>query len=349
MRVAAAVTAARRARGPDGTAGPASSRPAGSPPGAGAKLRLRPGCARGVPRGCLVLLALLAATGCRGDTESALTRGDRLWADSQYTEALAEYRLAAHQRADDAEALARVAHAFARTGQFARTHEAYQSLLAFAPQYADQALFDYVTLAHEAGVRGDQYGMAGALEAALEIRPGLPVGDLAAPLARFYASRGEPERALAFYERALAVAPPDSVPDLLFELAELHEERGDCRAAMGYLRAYQERTPLDEQADQVGRRMGGCAWTLAREARAAGDTEMELRYLDMVLDLAVPENLQDQAWFARGELLARLGFRTAALTAFNQVLVLDRGRGGRLAQQARQWIDRLRFGRDDGR
>ncbi|MEX0891857.1 MAG: hypothetical protein WEB88_06760 [Gemmatimonadota bacterium] len=302
-----------------------------------------------IPRAGVLLLALLAAAACGQDTESALARGDRLWADSQYTEALAEYRLAAYQRPDDAEALARVAHAFARTGDFARTHEAYQSLLQEAPEHADQALFDYVTLAQQASERGDRYGMASALEAALEIRPGLQVGELAAPLARFYAARGEPERALAFYERAVAAAPPDSVPALLYELAELHEERGDCRAAMGYFRAYEERVPRAAQGDQVSRRVGGCAWVLSRQARAAEDTEMELRYLDMVLDLGVPENLQDQAWFARGELLAGLGFRTAAGQAFSRVVELDRGRGGRLAEQAREWLDRLRFGRGRGR
>jgi tetratricopeptide (TPR) repeat protein len=310
---------------------------------------VRPRRAPHVARGSLLLGALLAAAACAGDTETALARGDRLWADSQYTEALAEYRLAAHQRGDDVGALARVAHAFARTGQFARTHEAYQDLLERAPEYADQALFDYVTLARQAGERGDRYGMASALEAALAIRPGLSVGELAAPLARFYSARGEPERALAFYERALSAAAPDSVPVLLYELAELHEGRGDCRAAMGYFRAYQERAPRAVQAEQAGRRIGGCAWTLAQEARTAGDTETALRYLDMVLDLGVPENLQDQAWFARGEILAGLGFRSAAGEAFNRVLELDRGRGGRLAEQAREWLDRLRFGRGRGR
>ena len=63
---------------------------------------------RPLPRLGAALAATLILAGC-ADNETTVARGDRLWADSNYSGALAEYRLAVAQRGDDA-ALARVAH-----------------------------------------------------------------------------------------------------------------------------------------------------------------------------------------------------------------------------------------------
>src|SRR5688500_16257680 len=60
----------------------------------------------------LVLACSLAA--CRS-SENAVLRGDRYWADSNYTAALAEYRLAARQSGSDPNVSARVAHAYIRS------------------------------------------------------------------------------------------------------------------------------------------------------------------------------------------------------------------------------------------
>ena len=58
----------------------------------------------------LWLILPLGFGACR-DAETALARGDRLWADSNYVGALAEYRLSYELRRDDDQILARVAHA----------------------------------------------------------------------------------------------------------------------------------------------------------------------------------------------------------------------------------------------
>jgi tetratricopeptide (TPR) repeat protein len=296
-------------------------------------------------RRALVALAMsLAVTGCR-DAETALGRGDRLWAEGNYTAALAEYRLSQGLRPDSDELLARVAHAYAVTGQFERARESYDVLLGRAPHLTDQAVFDYLGLAQRARDRNDRYGMAGAVEAAIALRPGLPVDDMAAPLARFYARAGDAARAQEFYDRALAVAPPDSVPALLFDYGQFQESQGNCAEAIELFSAYRTRQPRGERSDQARWNIGNCAFALGREARQRGDPARALGQLQIMLELGVPQNLLDQAWFERGEALLQLGRREEALDAYVRALEHVRTGGGPLADRARQRIDDLRFGR----
>lgn len=307
----------------------------------------RPGRIRASRRTLVGMAAgtvLLLSTGCR-ETEPASARGDRLFADSNFTGALAEYRLAYELRKGTDE-LARVAHTYALTGQFERTRESYDILLQRAPDFVDQAVFDYLTLARRAQARSDRFGMAGAVEAALALRAGLPVGDMAAPLARYYARSGDVDRARDFYERALAYAPPDSVPALLFDFAQFQESQGNCAEAIELFGAFRARQPRGEQADEARWNIGNCSFSLARAARENGKPEEALEHLQVTLELGVPQNLMNQAWFERGEALLELGRRDEAMQAYIRVLENARSAGGSLAERARQRIDQLRFGTD---
>jgi tetratricopeptide (TPR) repeat protein len=289
----------------------------------------------------LLAVLLLAAAGCR-DGESALARGDRFWADGNHAAALAEYRLSLRHRDDD-DVLVRVAHTYARMGQLERAREHYERLLSRAPAYTDQAIFDFMQLARDAHQRGDRHGVAGATEVALALRPGLPVGEFAAQLARYYAAMGDAERSLVFFERALSHAPADSVPPLLFELAQAHVSRGNCDEALGYLSAFRARAPRHPRGDEARWHIGNCSFELGRQARQAGQHDAALEHLRLVIELETPRNLLDQAWYERGEALAAMGRTSEAISAFVRVLDLNVGRGGQLVERARQRIDELRF------
>lgn len=292
-----------------------------------------------------IVLGIVTAGACGGDAEPAVERGDRLWADSSYMASLAEYRLALEQESGSDEVLARVAHAYLKTGEFERGKEAYDQLIQRDSDHTDQAIFDYMTLARRAHERSDRYGMAVAVEAAVALRPGLPLDGMAAPLARYYATSGSPERAIVYYERALAEAHADSVPPpLLFELGEVHEALGGCEEALGFFEAYRERAPRGQHADQARWHTGNCSFILARRARQSRDLENALRHVETVIDLGVPRNVQDQAWFEHGETLVALGRRDEALTSFRMVLELNRTGSGQLVDRAQRRIDELRFG-----
>jgi tetratricopeptide (TPR) repeat protein len=293
-----------------------------------------------------ILLILLAAasTAC-GDPESAIARGDRLWADSSHAEALAEYRLGYQRNKDSDELLARVAHGYAVMGELARAKQHYAALLERSPGYTDQAVFDYMTLARQAQERSDRFGLAGAVEAAVSLRPGLPVSDLSAGLARYYAGAGDTGKALEYYERALASAPPDSVAGLLFEIASTHETRGSCAEAITMFNAFRTRTADAEKADQARWHVGSCSWDLAKKAEQAGDTASALGHLSNVIELGVPQNALEEVWFRRGELLLGQGRRDEALQSYMRSLEYNRAGTGQIAERAQRRMDELRFGR----
>ncbi|MEO5509976.1 MAG: tetratricopeptide repeat protein [Longimicrobiales bacterium] len=290
-------------------------------------------------------MGLAWALGACGDPETAMARGDRLWADSSYAEALAEYRLGYQRNQGSDELLARVAHAYAVSGEFQRAQQYYGELLKRSPNYTDQAIFDYLTLAKQAQARSDRYGLAGAVEAAVVLRPGLPVSDLAAGLGRYYTSTGDSTKALEYYERALGAAPPDSVAGLLFEIATLHETRGNCADAITMFNAFRARTNDGEKADQARWHVGSCAWNLARKAVQSGDTARALAHMKTVTELGVPQNVLEEVWFHRGELLLGQGRRDEALESYIRSLDHNRTGTGQLADRARRRIDELRFGR----
>jgi tetratricopeptide (TPR) repeat protein len=248
-------------------------------------------------------ITLLIAAGC-GSRESTVDRGDRLWADSNYTE-----------------------------------------LVKRAPSYTDQAVFDYLTLARKANARSDRYGVASAVEAALALQPGLAVSDMATGLARYYATTGNSAKALEYYERALSAAPPDSAAGLMFEIASVHESRGECAQAITMFSAFRSKTYDSDKAEQARWRIGSCAWDLARRAEQAGDTAGALRQIQVVTDMGAPQNILDQVWFERGELLLARGRYPEAMEAYQKSLEANRSGTGQLAEQAKRRIDEIRFGR----
>jgi len=279
-----------------------------------------------------------------GTGSTSLVRGDQLWADSAYDRAIAEYRLALRETDGDERVVSRLAHAYAMTGQFDQAHRYYEELLQDAPEYTDQAVYDYMLLSARSRARGDRFGMANAVDAANALRPGLPLGETSAALARYYAQTGDAERAVDFFERALAEAPADSIPALLFELGSVQESRGNCAEAIGAFNAYRTRAPRGPRADEARWHVGNCSYEVGRAAQAEDRDADALRAFDTVIRLGVPQNLVDQAWFERGELMLEQGRRDEALEAFYRVLERNPGRSNQLTQRAQRRIDELRFG-----
>ena len=296
----------------------------------------------GLARGAAIAITAIALAACGGG-EDALSRGDRLWADSAYAQSIAEYQLA-YARGGGDDALRRLAHAYAVTGQFERAHDSYQTLLADDPSHIDQAAFDFILLAEQAHARDDGYGVARAAEAALALRPALDLTGLTDQLAAYYEQTASAEQAIAWYERALANAPPDSAPALMFRMGRILAEREACGRALPYLRGYLSRAPRGPRASDARWNIGTCAWTAARAAHQAGEPERALQQIRTVIELGVPENVLDEAWYMRGDILYALGRNEEALAAYQRVLDLNPAREGQIVDRAQRQIDIIRFG-----
>jgi tetratricopeptide (TPR) repeat protein len=278
--------------------------------------------------------------------ENAVRRGDEAFALGNLDEALAEYRLAVRQGADEPEVAARVAHTYALMGRVDDAGAYYRDAAARQPELADQAVSDMMRLAKEAQANGDRFAMATAVETALELKPGVGVGDMSLPLARHYFNSGEYGRALPFYQGALAGAR-DSVPQVVFEVGQAHEEIGDCEHALLYFERFRAMV-RPWQRGEVDWYIGTCAFNIARDLRSRPSLSPEglQRALDLVnrtVEVGEPRNIQAQAWFEKGEILSEMNQCEAAMEAYAQVRYADQA--GSLIERAQSRFDEIRFGR----
>lgn len=291
-------------------------------------------------------LAALWSCSPRTAEENAVRRGDEAFALGNFDEALAEYRLAVRQGADDPEIAARVAHTYVVMGRVDDAGAYYKDAATRDPELADQAVSDLMMLAEQARATGDRFAMATAVETALELRPGIGVADMALPLARHYYVNGEFGRALPFYQQALLGAR-DSVPEIVFEVARAYEEIGDCEHALVLFERFRAMV-RPWQRGEVDWYIGTCAFQIARDLRSRSDLTPEglqraLSLVERTVEVGEPRNIQAQAWFEKGEILEAMGECQAAMEAYAQVRYADQA--GALLERAQSRFDQIRFGR----
>ena len=299
----------------------------------------------------LLLVPVLGACSARDTEQTAVRRGDEAFALGNFEEALAEYRLAMRQGSDDPEVTARLAHTHAVMNRVDDAGLYYMDAATRDSSLVDLAVADLMHLARQARAADDRFAMANAVETALELRPGLGVGDMALPLARHYYRSGQYGRALPFYEKAMAEAE-DSLPEIVFEIGVAHDEIGDCEHALVFFERFREMSRPWEWGE-VDWYIGTCAFRLARDLRghaasaprdvARQELEEALTLINRTVEVGEPRNIQAQAWFEKGEILSEMGRCEAAMEAYAQVRYADQA--GSLIDRAQDRFDEIRFGR----
>lgn len=298
------------------------------------------------PRPFLSVLVFFAASGCTaaGSEGEAVRRGDEAFARGDLPEALAEYRLSLAQGGDDVGAFLRAAHAYAQSGRVDEARLYYQQAVEIEPELSDLAASDLLRVARAAIARQDGIAAAAAVEAAMELRPGVSLTGISLPLARHFAGNGRYGQALPFFQKALRETESD--PDVVFEMALTHEELGDCRRALVFFEQIREEvTPA--QRSEVDWNIGNCSVDLAEEAKIEEDLDEVLRLYQTTIELGEPRNRLSQAWFEIGEILASRGECSAAVSAFDQVSRQDLP-GGFLVDRSQARADEIRFFRRGG-
>jgi tetratricopeptide (TPR) repeat protein len=291
----------------------------------------------------LVLIVIAGACSPLSEEGNSVTRGDQAFAKGDLEEALAEYRLALRQGATDPGTYARVAHTYVALGRIDEGREYYGLAVEEDSTLADQALSDFVHLAREEARAGDRYGMASAVETALEYQPGISLDDLVLPLAQHYSGVGEYGRALPYYQKTLSTLDPDSMPELLLETAIAYDEVGDCQGAVIYYADYRDRLHHTLRSE-VDWRLGNCSFDLALQRWEEGDGEEAMEHLDVLLEVEQPRNRLARGYFLRGEILGSQGECEAAIEAFEQVPIKDPSGSSLVVDSAELRIDQIRFG-----
>jgi tetratricopeptide (TPR) repeat protein len=308
----------------------------------------RPHLRAALAAGAALAWALVPAACAPGASEeTSIRRGDEAFALGKYPEALAEYRLAVRQGADNAQALARVAHTYAVLERVDEAGDFYTQALALDSSLVDQAVSDLMRVAEIAQARRDRFAMASAVEIAQRLRPGIGVSDMSLDLARHYFQSGEYGRALPFYEKALAEVPDSATAQTLFEVGQAYEEIGDCQRALVFFERYLAMGAGGDPS-QVNWHIGTCGFNVARDIRNGTDVPPEeldraLGMVERTLELGEPRSLLAQAWFEKGLILSDLGDCSGAMNALAQVGSQENSAG--LSVRALALYDEIRFGR----
>lgn len=296
--------------------------------------------------GLIVSCFMTVACSSQATEENAIRRGDIAFAQGDYEEALAEYRLAVRQGSNDPGITGRVAHTYSMMGRVDDAGAYYLEASSKEYLFGDQAVSDLMKLAREANRKHDRFAMASAVEIALRLRPGIGVGDMALSLARHYFENGEYGRALPYYQGAM-LDVTDSVPEIVFEVGLAYEEIGDCEHALVAFERFREMV-RPWQRGEVDWYIGTCSFKLARELRsgsALGEQELgrALKLVERALEVGEPRNIQAQAWFEKGGILEETGACEEAMEAYEQVRYIDQA--GPLVDRALRRYDEIRFSR----
>jgi tetratricopeptide (TPR) repeat protein len=304
---------------------------------------------RGRRPGRRVLVAALAAlavglTACSQAGGDALGRGDRLLSQGRTDQAIAEYRLAQRQQGGKPSILARLAHAYALSGDDETALQMYGQLLQADSSYRYQAATDLTAAARKADERGNEEEMARLLEPIVASNLSLVPVDLRRKLGDHAFDQGNYVEALPL----LLSLPEDPGADsrVLYEMARSFEELGGCSEALTYFRRYLDTAPGDGSAEANSARWhyGNCLYEVATQQRRSGLSDDALASLDSLVAVGVPRTLQDRAQYLRGEVLLGEGRSQEALEAFESVLRLDPARTGPVARQAEERIRQIRYG-----
>jgi tetratricopeptide (TPR) repeat protein len=299
-----------------------------------------------VPLAFVLLIGMsvgLGACQIRGAEESAIQRGDAAFAQGDFTNALAEYRLALQQGNDEASTWLRAGHAFARMNRIDEARVHYDEAIARSPDLTDPAAADLLRVARRALQRNDGVVASAAAEAAARLQPGVSLSGVAISLARHYVRQSQPAEALPYFQKALGEAEDPNDPGIVLELARAYEQLGDCERALLFFRDVRPRVAANRRSE-VDWQIGNCSFQLAREANFAGRRDEALELFRTLTDLGEPRNLLGQAWVDVGEILALEGECGAAVVAFERAVQAESGNGA-LASRARDRIDQIRFRR----
>ncbi len=287
------------------------------------------------------LFGLTACTRAGGD---ALGRGDRLLTQGRTDQAIAEYRLARRQQGEDPSILARLAHAYALSGDGETALQIYGQLLKADSSYQYQAATDLTAAARAADERGNEAEMSRLLEPVVASDLSLVPADLRRKLGDHAFDQGGFADALPL----LLSLPEDPGVDsrVLYETARSFEELGGCEEALTYFRRYLDMAPGDGSAEANSARWhyGNCLYEVATQQRRARRPDDALASLDSLVAVGVPRTLQDRAQYLRGEVLLGQGRSQEAMEAFESVLRLDPARTGPVAHQAEERIRQIRYG-----
>ena len=287
-----------------------------------------------------VPLLVCALVGCTPVADHARL-GDRRYAERAFVDALAEYRLAMHQRAPDAELRAKFAEAALQAGALGEAVTAYHDLARAEPASVEEAADGLTRAARLAIGARDMSALADALVALRDIAPQRPVGVLAVTLGAGTAYARRPEAMDVLLEAAAAAPTAPGADSFLAAYGDLNAHMGRCDAATrsyeAVLRRSRQVPPL-VQAARGG--LAGCAVEDGRASLSAGALQdAEVRF-KKAISIGEPDSVVRLAWLLIGDARWARGDTAVAQDAYRRAMS-GAAEGDPVASRANDQLNRL--------
>jgi len=263
----------------------------------------------------VALLAFLAGCAAGPDHERL---GDRRYADRSYTDALAEYRIAMHQRSPSVELRAKFAAAALHVGAIQEAVDAYRALARAEPASAEEATEGLTRAAAQAVEARDLSALAQAVAGLREAAPDRPVGRLAAALGASFDPSVRPADALDLLLQAAAVSRPAAADSLLVLYGDLNVQLTQFDAAQRAYESVLRRSPSPALARAARAGLATCAVERGRDALAAGFLEDALGWFKSAIDFGEPDSLVRVAWLLTGDARWAAGDTADAVEAYRR-------------------------------
>ena len=263
--------------------------------------------------GAALLCACASLSACGGRTEHEKL-GDRRYAERAWSDALAEYRLAARQRRPSLELRSKRAAAALRAGALAEAVTAYRELAEAEPSARTEAAEGLARVARAAIELRDVAATRGALEALLELSPSR-LGGLGPGVALAL----DPERGdTALLLAAAAAQPGPALDSLVGRWAELVAREGRCDEAARAWEGVLRRAPGAAVQLQARSGLANCRVDAGRLALSAGQLEDAEALLREAVLLGVSDSTIRLAWVLIGDVRWANGDTLTAVDAYRR-------------------------------
>jgi tetratricopeptide (TPR) repeat protein len=267
--------------------------------------------------------------------------GDRLYAQGQYADALAEYQLGLKANSGSAPLHARTAAAAAHLKDYDTAIAEYRALAAEDRSRGEEAADGLERVLRGALAEGERSAVSAAVRALREIAPNRPLGRYVRLVAVDAVDRGDPQDAVALLPAAIAASGDGRLADsLLFLYGSASLRAKDCATAVAsfetVLRRQREPAVLERAREGVSQ----CALVQGQLALERGQPAVAEDWFRRATAPGAPVDVARAAFLGLGDVRLALGDVAGAMDSYQQALV-GGVPGDTIAQRAREKLNAL--------
>jgi tetratricopeptide (TPR) repeat protein len=263
----------------------------------------------------------IGVVACLGGTDHE-SLGDQAFAESEFGQALVEYRLALRQSAPDGALRSKAALAALHADDLVAAAEEYQAMAVEASDRATEAADALERVARIALERGDRAALEAALAGAQAIAEGRALGQFARELAKGFGEAPRSPDALPVLLVAAAAAPDAAQQDsLMFVYASVLRRLGRCAPAVEVFESLIRRRRNPSLVEDARTGGAACALRIGRIEQERGFPEEAAQWFVRAAAVGGDNALGREGFVLLGDVRLALGQYADALAAYERAIL----------------------------